>query len=65
MIVGPVRIPFLVCGTFELRDGRIVLWRDTFDWMTVVANTLLAGPLYLFRRAAMGIALKAAARKAG
>lgn len=63
MIVGPVRIPFPVCGTFEVRHGRIVLWRDTFDWMTVIVNTLLAGPLYLSRRAAMGVALKMAARR--
>jgi limonene-1,2-epoxide hydrolase len=25
---------FWVCGTFEVRDGRIVLWRDHFDWAT-------------------------------
>ena len=23
---------FWVCGTFEVRDGRIALWRDYFDW---------------------------------
>lgn len=28
---------FWVCGTFEVRDGRIVLWRDYFDWTTVAA----------------------------
>ncbi|MEV0299278.1 limonene-1,2-epoxide hydrolase family protein [Nocardia sp. NPDC050710] len=30
--VGPVRIGFWVTGTFELRDGRIVLWHDHFSW---------------------------------
>lgn len=29
--IGPVRGAFWVCGTFEVRDGRIVLWRDRFD----------------------------------
>jgi limonene-1,2-epoxide hydrolase len=27
---------FWVCGTFEVRDGRIALWRDYFDWGTFV-----------------------------
>lgn len=34
-IAGRVRIAFWVCGTFEVRDGRIVLWRDYFDWADV------------------------------
>ena len=29
--LGPVRGAFWVCGTFEVADGRIVLWRDRFD----------------------------------
>ncbi|MGU3293659.1 limonene-1,2-epoxide hydrolase family protein [Williamsia sp. M5A3_1d] len=28
---GPVRLQFWVCGVFEVRDGRIALWRDYFD----------------------------------
>lgn len=63
VLVGPVRIPFHVCGTFEVRNERIVLWRDTFDWTSGLVNTLIAGPLYLFRRLSMTIALKVAARK--
>ena len=63
IFLGPVRIPFQVCGTFEVRDDRIVLWRDTFDWASGVVNCLIAGPLYLFRRVSMTIALKVAARK--
>lgn len=27
------RSEFWVCGTFEVRDGRIVLWRDYFDFV--------------------------------
>ncbi|WP_018333209.1 limonene-1,2-epoxide hydrolase family protein [Actinomycetospora chiangmaiensis] len=34
-IAGRVRIAFWVCGTFEVRNGRIVLWRDYFDWADV------------------------------
>ncbi|MDJ0392256.1 limonene-1,2-epoxide hydrolase family protein [Rhodococcus sp. G-MC3] len=26
-----LRIEFWVCGTFELRDGKIAVWRDYFD----------------------------------
>src|SRR5690606_9905472 len=29
---GPLRISFWVAGTFELRDGRIILWHDHFSW---------------------------------
>ncbi|MCF6387892.1 nuclear transport factor 2 family protein [Mycobacterium sp. MBM] len=31
LIIGPVRLQFWVCGVFEVRDGRITLWRDYFD----------------------------------
>jgi limonene-1,2-epoxide hydrolase len=30
--IGRVRASFWVCGTFELRDGRIAVWRDRFDF---------------------------------
>ncbi len=30
---GPVSGAFWVCGTFEVRDGRISLWRDRFDFV--------------------------------
>ncbi|WP_328388105.1 limonene-1,2-epoxide hydrolase family protein [Nocardia sp. NBC_00416] len=29
---GPISIAFWVMGTFELRDGRIILWHDHFSW---------------------------------
>ena len=31
--VGRVRAAFWVCGTFEVQDGRIRLWRDRFDFV--------------------------------
>lgn len=31
LVFGPVRLQFWVCGIFEVRDGRITLWRDYFD----------------------------------
>lgn len=34
---GPVSAAFWVCGTFEVRDGRIALWRDRFDFLDVAA----------------------------
>ncbi|HSW11488.1 MAG TPA: limonene-1,2-epoxide hydrolase family protein [Solimonas sp.] len=31
--LGPAHIGFWVCGTFRVEEGRIVLWRDYFDWL--------------------------------
>jgi limonene-1,2-epoxide hydrolase len=40
-----------VCGTFELRDGRITLWRDYFD-LASATTQLITGPVRkLFGRA--------------
>lgn len=42
---GPVfDVRFWVCGTFEVRDGKIALWRDRFDIATVLAQ-LATSPL--------------------
>lgn len=38
--LGPVEIDFWVCGTFELVDGKIVLWHDYFSWGNVLMGTL-------------------------
>lgn len=38
--VGAVHVAFWVCGVFEVRDGRVVLWRDYFDWMDVSRGML-------------------------
>ncbi|MEW2505260.1 limonene-1,2-epoxide hydrolase family protein [Amycolatopsis sp. CA-161197] len=34
---GSFAAEFWVCGTFEVENGRIVLWRDYFDWTTFLA----------------------------
>jgi len=31
LIFGPIRLQFWVCGTFEVHNGQITLWRDHFD----------------------------------
>lgn len=33
---GRFRAEFWVCGTFEVRDGRIILWRDYFDYLNLL-----------------------------
>lgn len=38
---GRIEIVFPVCGTFELRDGRIVVWRDHFDVLGFLGATAL------------------------
>ncbi|KQH78645.1 limonene-1,2-epoxide hydrolase [Mycobacterium gordonae] len=40
LILGPLRLQFWVCGTFELQDGRITLWRDYFDSFDMLKATL-------------------------
>jgi limonene-1,2-epoxide hydrolase len=44
---GAWRAEFWVCGTFEVHDDRITLWRDYFDWTTFLAASAkgLAGAL--------------------
>ncbi|MBL1076026.1 nuclear transport factor 2 family protein [Nocardia sp. 2] len=39
--IGPVEIGFWVCGTFELRDGRITVWHDHFSWENFLRGTVL------------------------
>jgi limonene-1,2-epoxide hydrolase len=39
VLSGPwVYLDIWVCGTFEVRDGRIVLWRDYFDLAETTAK---------------------------
>lgn len=38
--VGPLYIRFWVCGTFQVRDSQIILWRDYFDWWDITRGTL-------------------------
>lgn len=53
---GPVGGAFWVCGTFEVHDGLITLWRDRFDLADVTAKTVAgtAKNLWTRLRAAAG-----------
>ncbi|WP_299573249.1 limonene-1,2-epoxide hydrolase family protein [uncultured Williamsia sp.] len=42
LAVGPFVLTFWVCGVFEVRDGRIILWRDYFDFLTMLTATCRA-----------------------
>jgi len=37
---GPLRLQFWVCGVFEVRDGKITLWRDYFDMFDMAKATV-------------------------
>jgi limonene-1,2-epoxide hydrolase len=37
---GSWEAEFWVCGTFEVRAGRVALWRDYFDWTTFLAASV-------------------------
>ncbi|MFZ0835779.1 MAG: limonene-1,2-epoxide hydrolase family protein [Mycobacterium sp.] len=37
---GPFAAAFWVCGVFEVRDGRITLWRDYFDGIDFIKGIL-------------------------
>ena len=36
--VGPWETSFGVRGTFEVRDGKIVLWDDAFSWLELLGS---------------------------
>jgi len=36
---GRMRVQFWVCGRFDVSDGEIVLWRDYFDYLAILAAT--------------------------
>lgn len=36
LVFGPLRIQFWVWGRFDVHDGRISLWRDSFDVVDIV-----------------------------
>jgi limonene-1,2-epoxide hydrolase len=38
--VGPFRTQFWVWGRFEVHDGRITLWRDSFDVVDITRATV-------------------------
>lgn len=41
IIIGPVRLQFWVCGTFEVHDGQVTLWRDYFDFFEFMVKAPL------------------------
>ena len=51
ILKGPVlRLDLWVCGTFEVHDGKITLWRDYFDLASATKQTLTSPLRKLFRR---------------
>lgn len=45
VLSGPlVHLDIWVCGTFEIRDGKITVWRDRFDLVESTVK-LFTGPL--------------------
>lgn len=40
IVLGPVRTQFWVWGRFDVHDGRITLWRDSFDFLDVTRATV-------------------------
>ncbi|QHH97779.1 limonene-1,2-epoxide hydrolase family protein [Acinetobacter dispersus] len=38
--IGPLHIGFWVCGTFKVENGKIILWRDYFDWLNLSKGLL-------------------------
>ena len=50
LATGSVRVRFWVCGTFEVHDGRITVWRDRFDLVDVGAAVLRGLALAPLRR---------------
>ena len=53
-LFGESRGSFWVCGTFEVRDGKIIAWRDYFDngnfMIGLARGALRAGVMRLLRR---------------
>lgn len=47
LIFGPVEQRFWVWGRFEVEDGLITVWRDSFDWWDYIVGFLrgVAGAL--------------------
>ncbi len=40
LILGPVEVRLWVYGRFEVQDGQITLWRDSFDWMDLTVGVI-------------------------
>jgi limonene-1,2-epoxide hydrolase len=37
---GRLRVQFWICGRLDVHDGQIVLWREYYDPLTILAATL-------------------------
>lgn len=48
LVFGPLRFQFWVCGVFEVRDGRITLWRDYFDFYDMLKSSVRAAVATVF-----------------
>ncbi len=42
LIFGRLRLQFWVWGRFDVRDGKIALWRDSFDFLDMTRGTVRA-----------------------
>jgi limonene-1,2-epoxide hydrolase len=42
LAIGRFEQRFWVYGRFELRDGKIAVWRDSFDWLDLVVSLIRA-----------------------
>lgn len=51
LVFGRVRAAFWVCGTFEVQGGKIVLWRDRFDFVDFTWAWIRGGAKALFAMA--------------
>lgn len=40
IVLGPFRAQFWVWGRFDVHEGRITLWRDSFDFLDITRATL-------------------------
>ncbi len=40
IVIGRLRIQFWVCGRFDVHDGKITLWRDSFDFFDILRGTI-------------------------
>lgn len=43
LVFGRLRAAFWVCGTFEVRNGKIELWRDRFDYLDFLLSFVRGG----------------------
>lgn len=50
LIVGRIHAAFWVCGTFEVHDGLITLWRDRFDFVDFALSFIRGALKTLFNR---------------